>query len=211
MVAAFFGNLTLARQEATVAVEISRRIVNPSCLIYSLYGFALAYWESDPAAAESALKEAVQIANDGNVGFMPTRISALVSQLEARSGNPPAALRALKQALETAHITDDQSGIAVCLARGAAVMAALGEHETAAVFLAAVTNKSRSRRGVVSPNEIPNYSQFVTTLQSQLGDDRHTAAIARGAAMTYEQATVFAMNAIEHLQAGQGPKSRTSA
>jgi hypothetical protein len=90
------------------------------------------------------------------------------------------------------------------------VIAALGEHETATVLLAAVINKSRARRGVVSPNEIPNYSQFVTTLQSQLGDDRYTDATARGAAMTYEQATMFALTAIEHLQAGQGPKTRTS-
>jgi hypothetical protein len=79
-------------------------------------------------------------------------------------------------------------------------MAAHGEHETAAVFLGAVTTSVRARRSGVSPNEIPDYNQFVTTLRSQLGDDRYSAATARGAVMTHEQITEFALAAVENLQ-----------
>jgi hypothetical protein len=60
-----------------------------------------------------------------------------------------------------------------------------------------VTNDVLARPSGVSPNEIPDYDEFVTTLRSQLGDDRHTAATNRGAAMTYEQANAFALAAIE--------------
>jgi hypothetical protein len=106
----------------------------------------------------------------------------------------------LREALENTHINSDRPSVAACLARGAVVMAGLGEHETAAVFLGAVTSSVLARRSGVSPNEIPDYSQFVTTLRSQLGDVRHTTATHRGAVMTYEQANAFALAAIEGLQ-----------
>jgi hypothetical protein len=90
--------------------------------------------------------------------------------------------------------------MAVCLAKGAVIMTAVGEHQTAAVFCGAVTNNVRARRNGVSPHEIPNYDEFVTTLRSQLGEDLFKAAIAQGAAMTYEQASAFALAAIEGLR-----------
>jgi hypothetical protein len=63
-----------------------------------------------------------------------------------------------------------------------------------------VTNGVLARASGVSANEIPRYHELVTTLRAQLGEDHYTAATARGAAMTYEQASVFAMTAIEELQ-----------
>jgi hypothetical protein len=63
-----------------------------------------------------------------------------------------------------------------------------------------VTNNVLARRGGMSPNEIPDYDEFVTTLRSRLGADLYEAAIARGAAMTYEQASAFALAAIEGLR-----------
>jgi hypothetical protein len=79
-------------------------------------------------------------------------------------------------------------------------MVALGEHETAAVFLGAVTNGVRARRSGVSPNEIPDYNKFVATLRTQLGEDLYTSATTRGAAMSYEQASAFTLAAIAALR-----------
>ena len=63
-----------------------------------------------------------------------------------------------------------------------------------------MTNGVLARRSGVSPNEIPDYSRFVTALRSQLGGVRHIAATNRGAVMTYGQANAFALAAIEGLQ-----------
>jgi hypothetical protein len=125
---------------------------------------------------------------------------ALLAQLRAHGGDLGAAVEALREGLEIAHINGDRPGTAVCLARGAEVMVALGEYETAAAFLSAVTNDVLARRSGMSPNEIPDYDEFVTTLRSQLGDDRYAAATARGAAMSYEQASAFALAAVERLR-----------
>jgi predicted ATPase len=197
VMAAIFGDLTLAQHEAAVALDLSRRIGNPTLLELSLYGSALASWQSEPNAAQAASEEYIQIARSTGAHYILGRVQALLAQLLARAGDLPGALAALREALENANIIGDQPGIAVCLARGAPVMAAHGDHETAAVFVGAVTNGVLPRRSGVSPNEIPDYDEFVTTLRSQLGDDRHTAATNRGAAMTYEQASAFALAAIE--------------
>jgi hypothetical protein len=197
--AAVFGNVPLAQQEAAVALEMSRRVGNPTALGVGLYSFALASWQSDPTAAQVVLDEEILIIRSRAYDFMLPRSLALLAQLLARGGDIPAAFEALREGLESAHTNGDLSGTAVCLARGAMVMAALGEPETAAVFLGAATNSVLARPSGVSPNEIPDYDEFVSNLLSHLGEDRYTAATAHGAAMTYEQATAFALAAIEDL------------
>jgi hypothetical protein len=197
--AAVFGNVPLAQQEATVALEMSRRVGNPTALGVGLYSFALACWQSDPTAAQVVLEEEILIIRAAGYDFMLPRSLALLAQLLARGGDIPAAVSALREGFESAHTNGDLSGTAVCLARGALVMAALGELETAAVFLGAATNSVLARPSGVSPNEIPDYNDFVSTLRSRLGDNRYTVATAHGAVMVYEQATAFALAAIEDL------------
>jgi predicted ATPase/class 3 adenylate cyclase len=200
LMAGLSGDLTLARQEATSAVAMSRRVGHPPLLGNALWAFALASWQSDPIEAQVALKEAIQIGRAmGHDVFLP-RALALLAQQRARHDDRPAALQALREALELAHTHDDVTAIAVCLARGAVIMVAFGEYETAAVFMGAVSNGVRARRSGVSPNEIPDYNHFVASLRSQLGEDLYTAATARGAAMSYEQASAFALAAIAGLR-----------
>jgi predicted ATPase/class 3 adenylate cyclase len=200
VMAGLFGNITLARQEAMVAVEMSRRIGYPPFLGNALWGFALACWQSDPGPAQAALEEAIQIGRAmGYDTFLP-RSLALLAQLRTGGDDRLAALDTLREGLEIAQTHDDVTAVAVCLTRGAVIMATLGEHETAAVFLGTVTNSFRARRSGVSPNEIPDYNQFAATLRSQLGDDRYNDATTRGAAMTYEQINAFALAAVEDIR-----------
>jgi predicted ATPase/class 3 adenylate cyclase len=200
LIAGLFGNLALAQQEATVAVGMSRRIGHPPLLGTAPSALAMASWQSDPCAAQAALEEAIQISRAMGYDTGLPRSLALRAQLRARGDDRPAALEALREGLEIAHTHDDVTATAVCLTRGAVTMVALREHETATVFLGAVTNGVRARRSGVSPNEIPDYDKFVATLRTQLGEDLHTAATARGAAMSYEQASAFALAAIAALR-----------
>jgi hypothetical protein len=78
-------------------------------------------------------------------------------------------------------------------------MEALGEHDTAGVFLGAVTDGVLAHSNPVAINEIPDYNDLVITLRSRLGEGYFTAATARGAALTYEQAAAFALEATEKL------------
>jgi predicted ATPase len=192
--AAAFGNTAFARQQAALAVEISRRLGNLRTLGLGLYAFALASWQSDPTAAQAALEEHLQIMQQW--GSVLVRGLALLAQLRALSGNLPGAVAALSESLGGDHVEIDRPAMATCLDRGAVVMAAVGEPETAGVFLGAVTDGALARLNPLPPNEIPDHEEFVATVRSQLGDNAYTAATNRGAAMTYEQITTFARAAV---------------
>jgi hypothetical protein len=123
VMAALFENLALARQEAALAVEFSRSIGNPSLLGQGLYGTALASWQSDPTTARTALEEYLQIISQTGTGYMLPRSLALLAQLRGGGGDLPGALQALEEGLDSAHRNSDRPSTAVCLARGAVVIA----------------------------------------------------------------------------------------
>jgi hypothetical protein len=179
---------------------MSRRLGSQWLLAPALYALGLAAWQSEPIAALAALEEHIQIAR--SLGYDPAlpRALALLAQLQTRLGGDYAAAgAALREAIEGAHINADKPATAVCLARGGVVMAALGDFETAAVFWGAVAEGVFARLTVLPANEIPDHNQFMAIVQSELGHDSYTAATTRGAAMTYEQITTFALAAVERL------------
>jgi hypothetical protein len=199
--AAALGNVDLARRESAVALEVGQRLASPSLRTLGLYALGLSSWQSDPAAARAALEKHIQISRAVGFDQVTARVLALLAQLESGDdGEAPAALTALGEALSIAHIDDDRPASAVCLARGASIMVALAQLETAAVFWGAVTHGVFARLTSLPANEIPGHNQMMKTVPSQLGDDRYAAATARGAAMTYEQITAFALAAVEDLR-----------
>jgi hypothetical protein len=140
------------------------------------------------------------LAHTAGYDYALARVLALQAQLLAHEGNLPAAVQALREGLDSAHTNGDRPGLAACIARGAVVMAAWKEHETAAVFVGAVTEGVVARLGALPRHERADYNEFIVTIRSQLGDDRYAAATSRGGAMTYEQITAFALAAVEDLR-----------
>jgi predicted ATPase/class 3 adenylate cyclase len=198
--AAIFGNLDLARREVEVAIEINQRLGNTATRAHCLYAFGLAFWQSDPEAVQAAHEEYLQIVHSRYYDFVLPRVLALQAQLLARSGKLPAAVQALREGLDSAHTNGDRPAMAVCIARGAIVMMALRECETAAVFVGAVTQGVLVHLGALPRHELADYKKFIVAVQSELGDDRYTAATARGAAMTYEQICAFALAAVDDMR-----------
>jgi predicted ATPase/class 3 adenylate cyclase len=194
-IAAAVGNVDLARREAAITLEKARHIGNRSLLALGLYALGLSSWQADPTGAQTALEEHIQIALTGR-DYILARVFALLAQLRAHGGHLRSAVEALREGLKRAHLNGDRPAGGVCLARGAVVMAACGEPETAAVFWGAATDGVFANLTVLPPNEIQGHDELMARLRSQLGDDRYSAATDRGAAMTYEQITTFALAAV---------------
>jgi hypothetical protein len=97
VMAGLFGNLSLAGHEAALAIEHSRRIGNPTLMGLALYGFALASWQSDPIAAQTALEEQVQILRSVGGSVVLARALALLAHVRAGDGDPTGALTALRE------------------------------------------------------------------------------------------------------------------
>jgi hypothetical protein len=211
-IAAAVENVDLARREAAITLEKARHIGNPSLIALGLYALGLSSWQADPAGAQTALEDHIQIALTGR-DYLLARVLALLAQLRARGGHLRSAIEALHEGLKQAHIHRDRPAAGVCLARGVVVMATGGELQTAAVFWGAATEGVFASLTVLPPNEIPSHDQFMAKVQSELGN-AHDAATARGAAMTYEQITTFALAAVERLwraeELRQGKNSASS-
>jgi predicted ATPase len=197
--AAVVGNVELAQQEAAIVLDEARRIGNPSLLALGLYAFGLSSWQADRTTAQTALEEHVQIVRSTGQSQVLGRVLALLAQLRAGNGDRSGAQVALRQALESAHINDDYPAMGVCLARGAVVMEALGELEIAAVFVGAVQDGIFAHLTLLPANETPDHSEFIEILRWQVGEDGYTFAAGRGAAMTCQQITAFALDNVKHL------------
>jgi hypothetical protein len=199
--AAVLGNVDLALHEAAITLEMGRYLRSTSLRAQGLYALGLASWQSDPTGAKAALEEHLEIARATGFDPVTARVLALLAQLQTGDESDfPAALTVLREAVDIAHIDDDRPATATCLARGAVVMAALGELVTAAVFWGAVTDGVFAGLTVLPDNEIPGHSELMTLVQSQLGHDGYTAATAQGAAMTYDQITAYALAAVESVR-----------
>jgi hypothetical protein len=128
------------------------------------------------------------------------RVLSLLAELQAADGGDiRGAVAPMREAIRIAHTDDDRPAFAVCLARGAAVMAALGELEKAGVFWGAVTDGVFAGLTVLRANEIAGHNDIMARVRSELGPDGYAAATAHGAAMTYEQLNAFAMAAVDAL------------
>jgi predicted ATPase/class 3 adenylate cyclase len=197
--AAVLGNIELAQQEAAAALEMGRRLDNHYLLLQGSYGYGLATWQADPAAARTALEEHILIARATGYVWVLARVLVLLAQLYADGGDHPAALAALREGLENAHLNGDRPAFAVCLARGAVVLVAAGVPQMAATFWGSVADGVFAGLTVLPPHEIPAYNRILATLRSRLGEKGYAAAIARGAGMTYEQVSSFALAAVKNL------------
>jgi predicted ATPase len=199
-IAAAVGDVDLACREAKVALANSRRLDSPSLQAQALYALGLASWQSDPTAARAALEEHMQIARAIDWDQVSARVLSLLAELDAADGaDVPGAVASMREAIRIAHADDDRPAFAVCLARGVAVMVALGELEKAGVFWGAVTDGVFARLTVLPANEIVGHNDILARVRSELGPDSYAAATAHGAAMTYDQINAFALAAVETL------------
>ena len=195
--AAALGDVPLARREVAVALEMGRRFSNPTTFAIAQYASGLASWQSDPVGARAALEEHVEIVRKTGYSGVVGRVLALLAQLQAGAGELSAAVGTLHEAIESAHVNGDRPAVAVCLTRGAVVMAALGDIETVVVFLGAVADGVFSGLTVLPATEVTDHEKFIAAVRSEMGEDRFRVSTTRGASMTYEEITAFALTAVK--------------
>ena len=193
------GEVPLAQKEATIAVELSRQ--DPSLIqqALALYAFGLAWWQTSPDAALTALEESLAIAHriPDAVASAQTRALAIVAQLRAGAHDVPGAFEALSEGITTAHADGDRPSMASCLARGVQVLFEAGEGESAAIFAAAVSAGVLKRLHALPIHERPLLNQLVDQLRASLGPDAYQAAARRGASMAYDEIVTFALGSLD--------------
>jgi hypothetical protein len=184
--AAQYGDLEFAAAEAKETLRLGHQVNRRSVITLGLYLVALTTWRSSPDEALAAL-EATGIPTELSA-TMRGRSLALAAQLRAAKGDAPGAISALREAIPETHRYGELTGIATTFDRGIQVLTHLGHYELAAVLGGIATEGVFANTYGVPAHELPDRQSALERLEAELGTERYAAAIARGAAMSYDEA-----------------------
>jgi hypothetical protein len=193
--AAQHGDLEFAAAEAAETLRLGQQANRRSMITLGLYLVALTTWRSAPDDALAAL-EAIRIPTKLSA-TMRGRSLALAAQLRAARGDADGAISALRQAIPATHCYGELTGIATTFDRGIQVLTHLGHYEVAAVLGGIATEGVFANTFGVPVHEIPDRERALQQLREELGDERYAAAVARGAAMSYEEALGSTIRALD--------------
>jgi predicted ATPase/class 3 adenylate cyclase len=200
IMAAELGHMTVAQDNAGRAAAKGIQAKNNGLWyrVLARYAFGRAWWETKPEAALAALRECVSVPLlGGHFSAVQARALALIAQLQAGTGDYPAALEALRRSIAKAHADGDRPSMANAFARGATVMNAVADQEAAALFCGAVARGALAKLYAVPLPERAGHRELLSRLRAALGDDAYEAAASRGAAMAYDELVAFALHRLE--------------
>lgn len=195
--AAQHGDLEFAAAEAAETLRLGEEANRHSMITLGLYLVALTTWRSSPDDALAAL-EAIRIPTQLSA-TMRGRSLALAAQLRGAKGDADGAISALREAIPATHRYGEVTGIATTFDRGIQVLTYLGHYELAAVLGGIATEGVFANTYGVPAHELPDRQHALERLQAELGGQRYSVAVARGAAMSYDEAISSTIAALDAL------------
>jgi ATP/maltotriose-dependent transcriptional regulator MalT len=198
------GDLRTGVQLAGQARRLGAAIANPTTLAWAEYALAEALVDDQPERARAALDRAVVHARTARNRFVLGVALISIGSLHTRRGDPARAAAFLREAID--HWS--QAGLWVpqwiTIRHVIDLLARLGAHEQAAVLYGALTESSTA-----TPAYGPDAARLRThadALCTQLGAQRYTAAVERGAASNDHEIIQFARTEIDRVITAIAPR-----
>jgi hypothetical protein len=196
---AMAGQFEQARADAAQALEFARRSHNVVLLTSSLHATAWALQRDEPVAALAAAEEYVALYREFGTSVGSTgAILALAGGIRARLGDDTGALESLHEAVTVSRDQGVRPQFAAALDWSLSPLLRTGRAEVAATFLGALTDGS-----LADVSNWPGVDAARSRNLERAGEllgEKTDSFVARGAAMSYEELTEYA---ISHLQLGQ--------
>jgi hypothetical protein len=191
------GRLDEAIAEADGLVDAAESTHNPYVLSFALFVSGVALQEANPPAALDALRRGLMTAQSSGNRFNETQQAVGLSRLEAKCGDPLAALEyaglAIRNYLDagnTANMRVTQAGLAVLFGR-------LGRHRQAAIITGFALSPLTS--GV-----FPDLNAATAQLRDVLGNDVYESLAHTGQSMTSAEMANYVFDQIEEVRAELG-------
>lgn len=154
----------------------------------------MAFCDADPFRAREAMRRGLVIAQESGNHFCESHLADVLGRLEARHGDPMAALDYLVQAIGNYDGSGNTNVIHILLAELAAFFDRLGRHQAAA-------NVAGFPFNPLTAAWIPEVTAAVAHLREVLGDQTYEAHAQRGAALTTTEMAAYAYDQIDHVRA----------
>ena len=190
------GDSEAARAEAETGVVIARALRHSSALATALSALGQARLRDDPDAALAALEESQALVRSGATDVMFANTSMQIARLRAQRGDVAGGLDALRAGVRHAADAGDRVYLAGLMQYAADVFAALDHPEPAAVVAGLVDEKGFHHFVGVEAGE---WQYALETARRALGDARFKEALARGAAMTLDDAVDYILGTLDNV------------
>ena len=193
MFEAMAGQVDQARSDAERAMELARRLENPTALANAFHATAWALQRDDPAGALAAAEQYFDIYRVGHGGAGAVGALALGGGLRARLGDPVGALELLHEAVVASRDQGTRPQLASAFDWSLAPLVKLGRPEAAATLVAALT-----RGALVEVSQFPGVDEprarILDRVRATLTAEATEALVAAGAAMSYDEIVEYAIN-----------------
>jgi len=162
---------------------------NPYLLVLALYGYGLAFADTDPSRSLDAFRQGLSHSRDHRLAYMEVLIGREAARLEATQGDPDEALVLFDYVISAFHQSGNEGSLAITLGYVAAFFDRVENPDVAATLYGAATRINSSILG--------NRPPFVRHLRDVLGDSGFDRCADTGAAMEPAEAVAYARDQIQ--------------
>ena len=188
------GSPEEAMAAATGLIDAAEATHNPCALSYALFAYGFAFRDADPVGALDAVRRGLVIAQDtGNRGNESYQADSL-ARLEAKYGDPLAALDYLTLALRNYHDSGNVALMRSPLAVLAALFDRLGRHQAAATIAGFAFSP-------MTAAVLPEITTGIAHLRDVLGDQTYESLARKGETMTTAEMVTYAYDQIDQARA----------
>jgi predicted ATPase len=183
-----------AMAAATGLIDVAEATHNPWTLSYALLAYSLAFRDADPDRAREALRRGLIVAQDSGNRGNETHMASALARLEAKLGDPLAALEHSAAAIRNYHESGNTTHMRAPLADLAAILDRLGRHESAATIAGFA----------LSPLTVmisPDTNTTIAHLRDVLGHQTYESLARNGQTMTTAEMVAYAYDQIDQARA----------
>ena len=193
-----FGLMRAGSHAEAVAVaknliDAADPIANPWALSFVLLTYGIACGDVDPLRAHGAMRRGLVIAQDSGNRYNETHLASMLGRLEARHGDPLAALDYLTLAIGNYHDSGNTTVMRVPLAVLAAFLDQLGRDEPAATIAGYAFSP-------ITKAWIPEINTVIAHLRDVLGDQTYELLVRKGETMTTTEMVTYAYDQIDQAR-----------
>lgn len=174
----------------TEAAEATR---NPAMLCYALLAVGYAFRDTDPARALAAMRRGLAIAQETGNRNVESHLAAVLCRVEAKYGEPLAALGYFGLAIHNHHESGNTTMISTPLAILAAFFDRLERFEAAATIAGFAF-------GPVTATSFPELTSAIAHLRDVLGNDTYVSLSNAGANLTATAMANYAFDQIDRFR-----------
>jgi hypothetical protein len=188
------GSSVEAAAAANGLVDAAEATGNPFVISYALFVYGFAHRDTNPVRALDALRRGLAIAQDSGNRLNESGLASTLGRLEAKYGDPLAALDYFALAMRNYHDSGNTTTIHVPLAVLAVFFDRLGRHEPAAMIAGFTFNP-------LTVAWIPKIAATIAHLREVLGGTTYESLAHSGAAMTTSAMVTYAYDQIDQARA----------